>query len=69
MVLQLDEGGTSFLILRIEKSRILICFQLALLSLVSHLCKVFDAITSKLDEVLSINSSANAIVLGDVNVH
>ena len=33
------------------------------------LYKVFDAISSNIDEVLSINSSANVFVFGDFNVH
>ena len=35
----------------------------------SSLCTVFDFISSNIDEVLSINPSANVFVLGDVNVH
>ena len=35
----------------------------------SSLSTVFDSITSDVDEVLSINPSANAFVLGDFNVH
>ena len=56
------------------------CFQLALLHSVSYffflyqspsssLCMVFDSISSNIDEVLSINPSANAFVFGDFNVH
>ena len=33
------------------------------------LCTVFDSISSKIDEVLSINLSANAFVFGDFKVH
>ena len=33
------------------------------------LCTVFDSITSSIDEVLSINPSANVFVFGDFNVH
>ena len=33
------------------------------------LCTVFDSISSNIDEVLSINPSANVFVLGDFNVH
>ena len=33
------------------------------------LCTVFDAISSNIDEVLSINPSANVFVFGDFNVH
>ena len=57
-----------------------ICFQLALLHLVSYLfflyrspssslCTVFYSIASYIDEVLSINLSANVFVFGDINVH
>ena len=30
---------------------------------------IFDSISSNIDEVLSINPSANAFVFGDFNVH
>ena len=33
------------------------------------LCTVFDSISSNIDEVLSINPSANVFVFGDFNVH
>ena len=57
-----------------------LCFQLALLHSVSYffflfrspsssLCTVFDSISSNIDEVLSINRSANVFVFGDFNVH
>ena len=57
-----------------------ICFRLALLHLVfyffflyrspsSSLCTVFDSISSNIDEVLSINLSANVFLFGDFNVH
>ena len=35
----------------------------------SAFCRVFDSISSNIDEVLSINPSANVFVLGDFNVH
>ena len=35
----------------------------------SALCMVFDSISSNIDEVLSINPSANVFVFGDFNVH
>ena len=35
----------------------------------SSLCTVFDSISSNIDEVLSINPSANAFVFWDFNVH
>ena len=57
-----------------------LCFRLALLHSVSYffflyqspsssLCTVFDSISSNIDEVLSINQSANVFVFGDFNVH
>ena len=54
-----------------------LCFVLALLSDFffhyqppsSPLCTVFDAISSNIDEVLSVNISANVFVFGDLNVH
>ena len=57
-----------------------LCFRLALLHSVSFFffiyqspslssCMVFDSISSNIDEVLSINPSANVFVFGDFNVH
>ena len=57
-----------------------LCFRLALLHSVSYffflyrspssaLCTVFDSISSNIDEVLSINPSANVFVFGDFDVH
>ena len=57
-----------------------LCFRLALLHSVSYffflyrspsssLCTVFDSISSNIDYVLSINTSANVFVFGDFNVH
>ena len=57
-----------------------LCFRLALLHLVSYffflyrspsssLCTGFDSASSNIDEVLSINPSANVFVLGDFNVY
>ena len=56
-----------------------LCFGLALLQSVSYfiflcrspslsLCTVFDSISSNIDEVLSINPSANVFVFEDINV-
>ena len=55
-----------------------LCFRLALLHLVSYFffpcqspssafCMVFDSISSNIDEVLSLNPSANVFVFGDFN--
>ena len=68
-VLSLENSVDSFL-----------CFRLALLHSVSYffflyrspsssLCKVFDSISSNIDEVLTINPSANMFVFRDLNVH
>ena len=57
-----------------------LCFRLALFHSVSYfsflyrspssaLYTVFDSISSNIDEVLSINPSANVFVFGDFNVH
>ena len=57
-----------------------LCFRLALLHSVSYffflyrspssaLCMVFDSVSSNIDEVLSINLSANVFVFGDLNVY
>ena len=57
-----------------------LCFWLALLLSMSYffflyrspsssLCSVFDSISSNIDEVFSINPSANVFVFGDFNVH
>ena len=57
-----------------------LCFWLALLHSVSYffflyqssslsLCTVFDFISSNLDEILSINPSANVFVFRDFNIH
>ena len=57
-----------------------LCFQLALLHSVSYffffyrspslaLCTVFDSILSNIDEVLSINPTANVFVFGDLKVY
>ena len=57
-----------------------LCFRLALLHSVPYLfflywspsislCTVFNSISSNIDEVLSINPSANVFVFGDFNVY
>ena len=56
-----------------------LCFRLALLHSLSYffflyrspssaLCTVFDSILSNIDEVLSINPSANVLVFADFNI-
>ena len=56
-----------------------LCFRLASLHSLSYffflywspllLCMVFDSVSSNIDEVLSINLSANVFVFGDLNVY
>ena len=57
-----------------------LCFRLALLHSVSYffflyrlpylsLCTAFDSVSFNIDEVLSINTSANVFIFGDFNVH
>ena len=57
-----------------------LCFQLALPHSMSYffflyrspslsLCMAFDSISSSIDEVLSINPSANVFVFGDFNIN
>ena len=57
-----------------------LCFRLTLLHSVSYffflyrlpsstLCTILDPISSNIDEVLSINPSANVFVFGDFRVH
>ena len=46
---------------------VLLLFPLSITS--SSLCTVCDAISSNIDEILSINPSANVFVLGDLNLH
>ena len=56
-----------------------LCFRLALLHSVSYffflyrlpslkLCTAFDGVSSNMDEVISINPSANVFVFGDLNI-
>ena len=65
--------------LSLENSNSYLCFRLALLHSVSEFfflyrslslsfCMVFNSISSKIDEVLSINPSANVFVFGVFNV-
>ena len=44
-------------------------FRVLLLLPSSSLCTIFDAFSSKKDQVLSINLSANVLAFGDFNVH
>ena len=81
LVVYVKEGLPFARDLSLETLQILIfLFRLALLHSVSYLfflyqspssalCMVFDSTSCKIDEVLSINPSANAFVFGNFNVH
>ena len=79
----LCEGRASFCmrLISIENSAdSYLCFRLALFHSVSYffflyqslsllLCKVFDSVSSNINDVLSINPSAHVFVFGDFNIH
>ena len=81
LTVYVKEGLPFALDLSLENSaNFYLCFGLALLHSVSYffflcqspsspLCMVFDSISSNIDEVLSINPSANVFVFGDFNVY
>ena len=65
---------------RISRKLCRLCFQLALLHLMSYvfflcrssspsLCTDFDSVSSNIYEVFSINPSANVFVFGDFSIH
>ena len=65
-------GFTSLYVLpsTVLLSPVFTCLTLLVLPLASSsLCTVFDAISSNVDELLSINPSANVFVFGDFNAH
>ena len=77
----LCEGKTSFCMGLISRTLCrFLCFQLASLHSVSYffflyrspflsLCTVSNSISFNIDQVLSINPSANAFVFGEFNIH
>ena len=81
LAIYVKEGHPFAQDLSIEKSTdAFLCFLVALLHSFSYyfflyqspssfLCTLFDAVSSNVDEVLSINASANVIVFGDFNIH
>ena len=80
-VVYVKEGLTFARDLSLENSAdSYLCFRLALLHSVSYffslyqspsssLCTVFDSISSNINEILSMNPSANIFVFGDFNAH
>ena len=67
--LSLENSADSYLYFRLALLHSVSYFFFLYRSPSSSLCTVFDFISSKIDEVLSINPSANVFVFGDFNVH
>ena len=65
----LENSADSYLSFRLTLLHSVSYFLFLCLSPSSSLCMVFDSISSNIDEVLSINPSANVLVFGDFNVH
>ena len=66
--LSLENSAHSTLCLMLALLHSVLNFFFLYQSLSPSLCTVFDAISSKIDEVLSINPSANVFVFGDFSV-
>ena len=67
--LSLEKSADSYLCFRLALRHSVSYFFFFYRSPSSSLCKVFDSISSNIDEVLWINPSANVFVFGDFNVH
>ena len=67
--LSLENSADSYLCFRLALLHSVSFFLFLYLSPSSSLCTVFHSISSNIDEVLSINPSANVFVFGDFNVH
>ena len=67
--LSLENSADSYLCFRLTSLHSVSYFFFLYRSSSSALCTVFDFISSNIDEVLSINPSANVFVFGDFNVH
>ena len=67
--LSLENSADSYLCFRLVLHHSVSYFFFLYRSPSSSLCTVFDSISSNIDEVLSINPSANVFVFGDFNVH
>ena len=67
--LSLENSADSYLCFRLALLHSLPYFFFLYQSLSFPFCKVFDPISSTIDEVLSINSSGNMFVFGDFNTH
>ena len=67
--LSLENSADSYLCFRVALLHSVSCFFFLYRSPSSSLCTFFDSISSNIDEVLSINPSANVFVFGNFNVH
>ena len=67
--LPLENSADSYLCFGLPLLRSVSCFFLLYQSVSSSLCTIFDSISSNMDEVLSINPSADVFVFGDFTVH
>ena len=67
--LSLENSADSYLYFRLALLHSVSYFFFLYRSPSSSLCMIFDSISSNIDEVLSINPSANMFVFGDFNVH
>ena len=65
--LSLENSADSYLYFRLALLHTVSYFFLLYRSTSSLLCTVFDSISSSIDDVLSINPSANVFVFGDFN--
>ena len=61
----LENSADSYVLTWFTSLSVLLLFPLSSLSL----CMVFDSISHNINEVLSINPSANVFVFGDFNIH
>ena len=66
--LSLENSADSYLCIRLALVHSVSYFFFLYRSPSSSLCMVFDSISSNIDEVLSINRTANVFVFGDFNV-
>ena len=67
--LSLENSTDSYLFFRLDLLLSVSYFFFLYQSPSSSLCTVFDSILSNIDDVLSINPSANVFVFGDLSVH
>ena len=67
--LSLENSADSYLRFRLAFFHVMSYFFFLYRSPSSSLCTVFDSISYNINEVLSINPSANVFVFGDFNVH